>query len=108
MLEKTKVELEQVKKLADDLKGVKLAIPSVTSTAPDESAMKTALADARAATEDFGKESIEARLAWEAVEEIAASINDEATRAPLDEECLIELIEGCEALEKFKAALDSR
>eukprot|EP00970_Alexandrium_tamarense_P006530 scaffold1112_cov195-Alexandrium_tamarense.AAC.17 len=106
MLTKTKAELDQVKALADDLKGVKLASPSVGSSAPDDSVMKEALAAARAATEEFGQSSPQARLAWETVEEIAASPVD--IRAPLDEECLIELIEGCEALEKFQAALGSR
>ena len=110
MLTKTKEELDMVRKLALDLKGVKLATPVSRTTVPVYPAdMKAALAAARSATEEFGVESTEAKLAWETVEEIAASsTDDEATRAPLDEECLIELIEGCEALEKFKAALDSR
>lgn len=108
MLTKTKAELDEVKQLADELKGVKLASPSVTATAPNEDAMKEALSAARAATEKFGQNSIEAKLAWETVEEVAASTNYSAIRAPLDEECLIELIEGCEALEKFNAALNAR
>ena len=113
MLTKTREELDLVKQLAEDLKGVKLASP-VAATSSDESedfatAMTKALAAARTATEKFGVDSTQAKLAWETVEEIAASAtDDEATRAPLDEECLIELIEGCEALEKFKAALDGR
>jgi hypothetical protein len=108
LLTKTKDELEMVKSLADELKGVKIAKPTSSSSvsASTDSAMKAALAAARSATKKHGKESTEAKLAWETVEEIAASDNLEATRAPLDEECLIELIEGCEALEKFKAALD--
>lgn len=107
MLTKTKDEIEQVKKLADELKGVKLAKPPSVSSGSDSAAMKEALAAAKAATEEHGMDSTEAKLAWETVEEIAASGTDgEAARATLDEECLIELIEGCEALEKFKAALD--
>ena len=71
--------------------------------------MKAALAAARAATEEHGKDSTEAKLAWETVEEIAAGASDSAaSKLPLDEECLIELIEGCEALEKFKTALETR
>ena len=108
MLTKTKEELDMVRQLAEDLKGVKLATPESRTTVTTAS-MKKALAEARSATEKFGVESTEAKLAWETVEEIAASsTDDEATRAPLDEECLVELIEGCEALEKFKAALDTR
>ena len=112
MLTKTKDELDQVKQLADELKGVKLATPPSGASSSDSShtvAMKSALDAARAASEEFGKDSTEAKLAWETVEEIAAGASDnEAMRAPLDEECLIELIEGCEALEKFKTALDGR
>ena len=115
MLTRTREELDMVKQLAEDLKGVKLASPAPRSSVSDDesedlaTAMTKALAAARTATETFGVESTEAKLAWETVEEIAASAtDDEATRAPLDEECLIELIEGCEALEKFKAALDGR
>ncbi|KAL3817616.1 hypothetical protein ACHAXA_006505 [Cyclostephanos tholiformis] len=110
MLTKTKEELQMVRQLAEDLKGVKLAAPLSRTAVPAYPAdMKAALSAARAATEEFGIQSTEAKLAWETVEEIAASSTDnEATRAPLDEECLVELIEGCEALEKFKAALDTR
>jgi hypothetical protein len=112
MLTKTKEELDMVRQLAQDLKGVKLANPESRTAVPADypaDDMKAALAAARSATDEFGIESTEAKLAWETVEEIAAGSTDvEATRAPLDEECLIELIEGCEALEKFKAALDSR
>lgn len=109
LLTKTKDELDMVKSLADQLKGVKIAKPvsSSTGSGSEDAAMKEALAAARSAVEAHGKDSVEAKLAWETVEEIASSNNLEATRAPLDEECLIELIEGCEALEKFKAALDA-
>jgi len=108
LLTKTKDELDMVKSLADQLKGVKIAKPTSSSagSGSEDSAMKDALAAARSAVEAHGKDSVEAKLAWETVEEIASSNNLEATRAPLDEECLIELIEGCEALEKFKAALE--
>jgi hypothetical protein len=112
MLSKTKDELDQVKILANELKGVKLAKPPAGSSgaSPAQSAaMKTALAEAKSASEEFGKGSPEAALAWETVEEIAASGRGTiAMRATLDEECLIDFIEGCEALEKFKAALDGR
>lgn len=109
MLAKTKGELDQVRKLADELKGVKLASPPSTTGGTDMGdAMTSALTAARAATDAHGVSSPEARLAWEAVEEIAARATDgEASKPTLDEECLIELIEGCEALEKFKETLDA-
>mmetsp|Transcript_1621 Transcript_1621/g.2489 ORF Transcript_1621/g.2489 Transcript_1621/m.2489 type:complete len:204 (-) Transcript_1621:229-840(-) len=108
MLTSTKDELDQMRALADELKGVKIATPSSSSGSGDSDAMKSALAAAKAASEANGKDSVEAKLAWETVEEIAASATDgEASRPSLDEECLIELIEGCEALEKFKSTLDA-
>lgn len=111
MLTKTKDEMDAVKAMADELKGIKLAKPTSGGpiNADTEAALKASLDAARAASEEFGKDSVEAKLAWETVEEVAASASDsEASRAPLDEECLIELIEGCEALEKFKDVLDGR
>ena len=109
MLTKTKDELDKVRELADSLKGVKLASPPSGDGGGDPAAMKAALAAAKAASDEQGADSTEAKLAWETVEEIAASAGDAAAaQAPLDEECLIELIEGCEALEKFKEALDER
>ncbi len=110
MLTKTKDELDMVRKLASELKGVKLATPEGRTAVPAyPKDMTSALKAAKDATEKHGVSSTEAKLAWETVEEIAASsTDDEATKSPLDEECLVELIEGCEALEKFKAALDTR
>lgn len=111
MLTKTTDELNMMKSLAEELKGVKLAQPPSTSAgaSSDAEGLKDALSAAQSASEEFGKDSSEAKLAWETVEEIAASSGDSAaTQASLDEECLIDLIDGCEALEKFKAALDSR
>ncbi|EJK73339.1 hypothetical protein THAOC_05043 [Thalassiosira oceanica] len=109
---KTKDEMDAVKAIADELKGIKLAKPTsggIPLNVDHDIALKASLDAARTASEEFGKDSIEAKLAWETVEEVAASASDsEATRAPLDEECLIELIEGCEALEKFKDVLDGR
>lgn len=109
MLTKTKDEIDSVKALADELKGVKIAAPGKGAAAEPSAAMKTALEEARAASEEHGKSSPEAALAWETVEEIAAARNDNVASQPtLDEECLIDLIEGCEALEKFKNALEAR
>lgn len=111
MLTKTKDELDQMKSLADALKGVKLGgSPTGSAPAPEASAaMQEALAEARSASDEFGGDSKEAMLAWETVEELASSgSHGKALKPGLDEECLIEFIEGCEALEKFKAALDEQ
>lgn len=110
MLTKTKDELDQVKQMAAELQGVKVAKPASSGPVNPvaEAAMKSAVAAAKAAVEEFGEGSTEATLAWETVEEIASSSNSIASQPSLEEECLIDLIEGCEALEKFKAVLDTR
>lgn len=112
MLTKTKDELNEMKALADSLKGIKIgaaATGASSVTAEDAAKMKSAIAAANSATEEHGADSSEAKLAWETVEEIAsAGSHGKALAASLDEECLIEFIEGCEALEKFKEALEGR
>ena len=85
MLTKTKDEMDAVKAMADELKGIKLAKPTSGGpiNADTEAALKASLDAARAASEEFGKDSVEAKLAWETVEEVAASASDsEASRAP--------------------------
>ena len=42
---------------------------------------------------------------WETVEEIASSDVSEATKGSLEEECLVEAIEACEAIEALQNAL---
>lgn len=86
MLTKTKDEMDAVKAIADELKGIKLAKPTsggIPLNVDHDIALKASLDAARTASEEFGKDSIEAKLAWETVEEVAASASDsEATRAP--------------------------
>jgi hypothetical protein len=68
--------------------------------------MKAAIAEAQAAGEKFGKSSSEAILAWETVEEIASSDNSVVVGATLDEECLVEAIESCNALEELSRVIN--
>lgn len=65
-----------------------------------------ALESAKRTTAELGIASSEARLAWETVEEMAASGTSEATKGAMDEdECLVEKIEACEALEELDRAI---
>ena len=48
----------------------------------------------------------EAALAWETVEEIAAASNAPALGGKLTDECLVEAIEACEALDELNKALN--
>jgi hypothetical protein len=67
--------------------------------------MRNALKEAKAATEKFGKDSNEAKLAWETVEEIASSDVSEAIKGSLEDECLVDTIEACEAIEAMQTVL---
>ncbi len=61
--------------------------------APDDAA--ELIKEAEAAAAKFGKDSPEARVAWDSVEEIQGSDNSAATKPGLDQECLLDESEGC-------------
>lgn len=67
--------------------------------------MVKALAGAKEASDKFGATSTEAKLAWETVEDIAQDDSSEAMKSDLSEECLIETIEACEAIEELQRVL---
>lgn len=91
--------------MATEIQAIKL-VPPTSKPSPDSPAMKKSVIKAIAANGEFGPESAQAKLAWETVEELAASDNSEAIQSSLDDECLIESIEACEALEEFTRALN--
>jgi len=97
-------KVEQVKFLAQEIKAIKLSSGSTTKS-PQTDQMRDSLQEAKAATEEHGIDSPQARTAWETVEEIASSDSSVATQPTLDEECLIETIAACEALEVLGNAL---
>ena len=75
------------------------------ATSALEASLAQAKADAEAASAKHGKDSAEARAAWDIVSEIEANAGpSEASYAGLDEECLLETMQLCET---FDAALDS-
>jgi Sec-independent protein translocase protein TatA len=98
--------LRNIEGLVKELKGIKLPQPIASSggAIPDT---KKAIADAKAAVAQFGADSVEARLAWETVEEIASSDNSQVSAASLDEECLLELEEACQTLHDFSKLIDN-
>ena len=97
-------KVQQVKSLAQDIKAMKMSSPE-SKKSPSSTQMTVALAEAKAFTEEHGIDSPQARTAWETVEEIASSDTNEATKPTLDDECLIETIEACEALTELERAL---
>lgn len=107
MLETQKAKIESVKTLAQEIRAVKMTT-STGAVGRDSAQMRAALDDAKRVTEEGGIESPEAKLAWEAVEEIASGDLTEATKGSLDEECLTETIEACEALEELGKVLGKK
>ena len=67
--------------------------------------MVSALEEAKQASIEFGSDSVEAKLAWETVEDIAQDDSSEAMKMDLSDECLIETIDACEAIEEMQRAL---
>ena len=105
ILAEERAKLDAVRTLALDIRNIKLSSPEPTASVQDTAAIKVAFQEAKTATETFGLQSPEAKLAWASVEEIASSDNSEAMKPSLDETCLIETIEACEALEELQRAI---
>ena len=90
------------------MRAVKLASPGSSSKSiMHNPVLDQALVEAKAMNEKYGVASKEARLAWEAVEQIASNDSTEATKRAIstDDECLLEMIETCEALDELNRAL---
>mmetsp|Transcript_1164 Transcript_1164/g.1902 ORF Transcript_1164/g.1902 Transcript_1164/m.1902 type:complete len:206 (-) Transcript_1164:109-726(-) len=104
LLDAQKANVDKIAELATEIKAVKVAAP-VSKPASDSPALRTALDEAREASEKFGKTSKEAVLAWETVEEIASSDSSAATLGRIDDECLVDVIDGCEAINELSIAL---
>lgn len=97
---------DRVKRLVKEIQTIKLATPD-DQIGADSPALKQALAIAQEATEEFGADSKQAKLAWEDVEEIAAARNYEnAMGGTLQDECLVEKIEACEGLDELQRILN--
>jgi len=105
LLEENMAKIKEVSTLASDIQSFKLVQPEPMPVT-DTTAMRAALAEAKEAAEKFGTDSIEARLAWETVEEIASSGKGEESRPSLYDVCLSETLAACEALGELSKAVE--
>jgi len=105
MLDENRFRVENIKKLTSEVQSVRIAAPAAASSTVDPVAMKNVLAEAREAAKKFGDASAEARLAWETVEEVASSDRSGALGGGIEDECLVEALEACEALEELNRAV---
>jgi hypothetical protein len=91
--------------LAETLKMVKLGQPE-SKPVTSSTELTSALEAAKAATSEFGISSIEARLAWETYEEIAASGLGNAVGINLAEECSVDAgLDACKAMEELQRVM---
>ena len=104
LIEDTAPKMDTVKTLASEIKAIKLANPEIKAGA-DSPTLRKALKIAQQATEKYGVESSEAKLAWEDVEELAAAGTENSMGVNLLDECLVEEIEACEGLEELQRVL---
>lgn len=106
ILEEQKSSIEKVKSLAEEIQAVKLKAPGIITPSPDTPEMRAALNEANRITKEKGLDSNEAKLAWEAVEEVAESDLSEVAQGSLEDECLIETIEACQAMEELSRVIN--
>jgi len=99
-------QLKRVKDLTANVRAVQIkGLPTPTNNV-DSAALKAAIAEAKAATKNHGSSSREAAVAWDTVEEISAADNSQTTiPALLDDECLLEAVEACDALSELERVI---
>ena len=113
-LKDTRLDLETIisaseKSIAKSVKPISLSGSSSSDSDGAEVAaiLLSALENAKNITAELGITSSEAKLAWETVEEVAASGTSEATKKALDlDECDVEKIAACEALKELDRVLN--
>jgi hypothetical protein len=102
--------VESIKHVTDRIRAVKVNGPKLSHSRDDQNPiLGHALSEAKMMTEKHGALSSEAKLAWETVEDIASDDMSEAMKGAIDsgEECLVEMLDACEALGELNKALFS-
>eukprot|EP00540_Astrosyne_radiata_P012168 CAMPEP_0116822600 /NCGR_PEP_ID=MMETSP0418-20121206/357_1 /TAXON_ID=1158023 /ORGANISM="Astrosyne radiata, Strain 13vi08-1A" /LENGTH=220 /DNA_ID=CAMNT_0004450729 /DNA_START=20 /DNA_END=682 /DNA_ORIENTATION=+ len=105
MIEEQGPQINKMKQVAEEIQAIKMKVPEAPPS-PDSPALRAALANAKKISEESGVTSDEAKVAWAEVEEIASASNDAALGGMLDDECLVETIEACQAIEELQRALN--
>lgn len=105
LLEENTPKLLQAKSIMEEMRDIKIK-PSKSVPGVDSPALKAAMESAKAISEKSGADSAEAKVAWSEVEEIASGNYSNALGGMLNDECLIETIEACEAIEELQRVLN--
>ena len=108
---------ESAQHVTTQIRAIKLAPPTAASSTNLNLKKKNrnrvydplldeALLEAKRMTKKHGITASEAKLAWETVEQIASADMSEAMKGGItDDECLVEMIEACEAMDELNRAL---
>jgi hypothetical protein len=95
--------LEQIKTLAKEMKAVKVKKIKKKALPP---ASQQALEEVLAVVHTYGKDSEEARKAWQRLEQVTAAETNQAMAKRLDQKCLIDsTVEACMALEQLNRVI---
>jgi pantoate kinase len=108
--EHQRLQAETAKYVTNHIRAVKLAPPEKLASKErlHNPILDHALSEAKTMTKLHGATSKEAKLAWEAVEQISSNDSSEVMKVSIDAvdgECLVEMIEACEAMEELNRAL---
>lgn len=110
LLKEQQGSFAKMRKLAGEVKAIPKAV-KISSVVPAKeshltpyaaSALQQAIAEAKEITAMYGATSAEAAVAWDNVEELSASDNSQALEPALSEECLVDMMDACEALEELQ------
>lgn len=101
-----KNQLERIKAMAEEVQAIKITgAAAQTSNSTPQTA--SALQAAKDAVAEYGADSVEAKLAWENLEEIASSGYSNSIGKRMDDECLVETaMEACMALEELNRVMN--
>mmetsp|Transcript_25114 Transcript_25114/g.35179 ORF Transcript_25114/g.35179 Transcript_25114/m.35179 type:complete len:99 (-) Transcript_25114:90-386(-) len=93
-----------MKSLANDIQALKIPATEGRS-GKDSPQLRAAMEYAKECSSKFGATSPEARVAWAEVEEIGSGGYMEALGGMITDECLVETLEACEALDELDRAV---
>jgi hypothetical protein len=106
-MDKAKIHMDVTKKAYQELQNIKIPPPPKSEPMVMSDEMLRAVSEAKAASAKYGATSTEAKMMWETVEEIASNDSSEVVmRGTLEDECLLEMMNACEALEEISRVLN--
>ncbi len=97
----------EVRTYPAEVEAIKLSSPLQEKKLKYNPLLEKAIGKAEIATEWWGTNSEQARLAWEAVEDIASNDMSEVMKGAINDgdECLVEMLDSCQAMEELERVL---